>query len=61
MIIKKPEESVILRRIGSSNAHKTLIISLPKCISDSLKLDKGDYLRIHTDGIRIVMEKLAEQ
>ncbi len=59
MIIKKPEEPTVLRRIGSHNTHNTLNISLPKSISELLKLDKGDYLRIHVDGTKIVMEKLA--
>ena len=37
----------------------TLVVSIPKPIRETLKLKKGDYLEVETDGKRIILTPIG--
>jgi hypothetical protein len=48
---------VVNVRPARSGDYPPMIVSIPKQIVDIMKLEKGDKLRVYTDGERIYLDR----
>lgn len=48
---------VVSIRAARSGDFAPLIVSIPKTVVNTMKIKKGDRLRIYTDGQKIYMDK----
>jgi hypothetical protein len=51
---------VVNVRAARSGDFSPLIVSIPKTVASSMKLRKGDRLRIYTDGQKIYLDRFEE-
>ena len=51
---------VVNVRAARSGDYAPMIISIPKEIANSMKLKKGEKLRIYTDGQRIYIDRFEK-
>lgn len=51
----------VVRVRGATGENRPpIIVSIPRAILQAVKMEKGDDVRIYTEGIRIYLEKLEE-
>ena len=51
-------DNMELRRVQALHGERTLTIVLPKVLAVHLGIEKGDFLKYHVDGNRLIMEKV---
>jgi bifunctional DNA-binding transcriptional regulator/antitoxin component of YhaV-PrlF toxin-antitoxin module len=50
-------EDIEIRRVQSYTGERSLTIVLPKIFSEKLRIGKGDFLKVHVENERIILEK----
>jgi hypothetical protein len=51
---------VVNVRVARSGDYAPMIISIPKEVSNAMKLKKGEKLRIYTDGQKIYIDRFEK-
>jgi hypothetical protein len=51
-------DNVELRRVQALHGERTLTFVLPKSFAVHLGIEKGDFLKCHVDGNRLIVEKV---
>ena len=51
-------DNVELRRVQALHGERTLTFVLPKSFAVHLGIGKGDFLKCHVDGNRLIVEKV---
>jgi antitoxin component of MazEF toxin-antitoxin module len=46
-----------IRRVQAYSGERSLTIVLPKIFSEKLRIGKGDFLKVHLENGRIILEK----
>ena len=46
-----------IRRVQAYSGEKSLTIVLPKLFSEKLKIENGDFLKIHLENNKLILEK----
>ena len=46
-----------IRKVQAYTGERSLTIVLPKIFSERLRIDKGDFLKVHLEGSRLILEK----
>ncbi len=50
-------ERIEIRRVQAYSGERSLTIVLPKLFSEKLKIEKGDFLKVHLEDSRLIVEK----
>jgi bifunctional DNA-binding transcriptional regulator/antitoxin component of YhaV-PrlF toxin-antitoxin module len=50
-------EGVEIRRVQAYSGERSFTIVLPKVFSEKLRIGKGDFLKVHLEDNRLVVEK----
>jgi bifunctional DNA-binding transcriptional regulator/antitoxin component of YhaV-PrlF toxin-antitoxin module len=46
-----------IRRVQAYSGERSLTIVLPKVFSEKLKIGKGDFLKVHIENNKLILEK----
>jgi hypothetical protein len=55
--VNSMNEDIEIRRVQSYTGERSLTIVLPKIFSEKLRIGKGDFLKVHVENERIILEK----
>jgi hypothetical protein len=50
-------EGIEIRRVQAYSGERSFTIVLPKVFSEKLRIGKGDFLKVHLEDNRLVVEK----
>ena len=50
-------EGLEIRRVQAYSGDRSLTIVLPKIFSEKLKIEKGDFLKVHLENGKLIVEK----
>jgi bifunctional DNA-binding transcriptional regulator/antitoxin component of YhaV-PrlF toxin-antitoxin module len=50
-------ERIEIRRVQAYRGERSLTIVLPKLFSEKLKIGKGDFLKVHLEDSKLIVEK----
>ena len=50
-------EGIEIRKVQAYSGERSLTIVLPKLFSEKLKIEKGDFLKVHLEESRLIVEK----
>jgi antitoxin component of MazEF toxin-antitoxin module len=50
-------EGIAIRRVQAYSGERSLTIVLPKIFSERLRIEKGDFLKVHVENNRLIVEK----
>jgi bifunctional DNA-binding transcriptional regulator/antitoxin component of YhaV-PrlF toxin-antitoxin module len=50
-------EEIEIRRVQAYTGERSLTIVLPKVFSERLRIEKGNFLKVHIEGGRLILEK----
>lgn len=50
-------EQIEIRRVQAYAGEKSLTIVLPKVFSERLQIEKGDFLKVHLENSKLILEK----
>jgi antitoxin component of MazEF toxin-antitoxin module len=50
-------EDIEIRRVQAYSGERSLTIVLPKIFSERLRIEKGDFLKVHLENNRLILEK----
>ena len=50
-------EQIEIRRVQAYAGEKSLTIVLPKVFSERLRIEKGDFLKVHLENSKLILEK----
>lgn len=50
-------EDIEIRRVQAYSGERSLTIVLPKIFSERLRIGKGDFLKVHLENNRLILEK----
>jgi antitoxin component of MazEF toxin-antitoxin module len=51
------EDESTIRRVQAYTGERSLTVVLAKSFANQLKIEKGDYLKCHIEGNRLILEK----
>lgn len=51
-------EHIEIRRIQALTGDRSLTLVFPKHFATELRIGKGDYLKCHINGTRLILEKV---
>jgi hypothetical protein len=51
------KEIIEIRRVQAYSGERSLTLVLPKIFSDKLKIGKGDFLKVHLEDNKLVVQK----
>lgn len=50
-------EAIEIRRVQAYTGERSLTIVLPKVFSEKLRIEKGDFLKVHVEDNKLVLER----
>jgi antitoxin component of MazEF toxin-antitoxin module len=50
-------ENLEIRKVQTYSGERSLLIVLPKIFSEKLKIEKGDFLKVHLEDNKLILEK----
>lgn len=50
-------EEIEIRKVQAYSGERSLTIVLPKIFSEKLRIGKGDFLKVHLENKRLILEK----
>lgn len=57
MQVNSMSEVIEIRRVQDYSGERSLTIVLPKIFSERLRIEKGDFLKVHLENNRLILEK----
>lgn len=50
-------QGIEIRRVQAYQGERSLTIVLPKVFSEKLRIEKGDFLKVHLENSKLILEK----
>jgi bifunctional DNA-binding transcriptional regulator/antitoxin component of YhaV-PrlF toxin-antitoxin module len=50
-------EAIEIRRVQAYTGERSLTIVLPKVFSEKLRIEKGDFLKVHAEDNKLVLKR----